>query len=128
MEFVECRAKDTICIGQRLRLTVMATQRDSVTLAVLASSDSELHFTHGKVRREAIDPLRVHYLLPLLDGDTFSIDDVRIGVGVYFDRREIEDNDDCDVQLQISAQQPMSIQCLRAQHATAKALSDTCSL
>lgn len=102
MKYVECRTHDTICIDEHIRLTVLERKRDSVTLAVVAAPHSAVRFGHGAVRSEPVDASNVRYLLPMLTGDCFTVDDIRVGVGLYLDRREIAANDDCDVQLQIS--------------------------
>jgi len=102
MEYVECRTHDTICIGERIRLTVLERRRGSVTLAVVAAPHSAVRFGHGALRGEAVDASNTRYLLSMLTGDCLTVDDIRVGVGLYLDRREIAANDDCDVQLQIS--------------------------
>lgn len=102
MEYVECRTHDTICIGERIRLTVLQRERGSVTLAVVAAPQSAVRFGYGALRGEPLDASNIRYLLPMLTGDCFTVDDIRVGVGLYLDRREIAANDDCDVQLQIS--------------------------
>ena len=105
MEYVECRTHDTICIGERIRLTVLERQRDSVTLAVVAAPHSHVRFARDPVQGEPVDAAHTLYRLPLLTGDSFTVDDIRVDVGVYLDRHEIAANDDCDIQLQISRMQ-----------------------
>lgn len=102
MEYVECRTHDTICIGERIRLTVLERERGCITLAVVTSPHSAVRFGYGALRGEPVDASNIRYLLPMLTGDCFTVDDIRVGVGLYLDRREIAANDDCDVQLQIS--------------------------
>lgn len=102
MEYVECRAHDTICIGERIRITVLERQRECVTLALVAGSDSDVRLACGDVRGEPMDTALTRYVLPLLTGDHFTVDDIQVGIGLYLDRREIAANDDCDIQLQIS--------------------------
>ena len=102
MEYVECRTHDTICIEERIRLTVLERQRDSVTLSVIAARHSDVRFAHDALHGEAVDASHTRYLLPLLTGDCFTVDDIQVEIGLYLDRHEIAANDDCDIQLQIS--------------------------
>ena len=103
MQYIECRASDTVEIGSRIRLTVMQRLYNTVTLAVVAPAASTLRFHHDGLRREPCEDGSMRYLLPLVTGDCFQLDDVRICVGLYLDRQEIADNDGCDVQLQVSS-------------------------
>lgn len=103
MEYIECRASDTVEIGPRIRLTVMQRLHNTVSLSVVAPAASTLRFHHDGLRSEPCEDGRIRYLLPLVTGDSFQLDDVRICVGLYLDRQEIADNDGCDVQLQVSA-------------------------